>query len=416
MGFSQKDITPNGSVQTIGFGRSDEWSKGVLQPLIAQITVWKSNGGTCCLVAIDHIGFSTRHANFLRDEIGKLLSVARDKVMLCFSHTHAAPNESAAPAYFEFLCSQVKDGVADALSCMVPIRAAWGNASSDIGLNRRGDCEALDRRIGILKVCDANDDSLKLILLRLTAHNNVLKADNYLISPDYFGTVRDVLRAEYGCPVMVTQGASGNVAPRYYKADHMPPDACEGRSIRSDTALRDMAQSIQRDVAPVIETMRPRNIHSLVMYARQVSFISDVPTYDRALEVAEEARQRCGIDGTAWLKEVRRLLQAGTKEQKEEIEVQYFALDEGCLCGVAHEIMCEFALRASELLHNDFFYFGGYTNGCAGYFPTEEEFDQGGYEVYWSMLIYFIYYGRVFPLRRESAGALIQFAVENSPV
>ena len=49
-----------------------------------------------------------------------------------------------------------------------------------------------------------------------------------------------------------------------------------------------------------------------------------------------------------------------------------------------------------------------------GYFPTEEEFDEGGYEIYWSMLLYYRYHGRVFPLRRNSAVELINFVVENA--
>ena len=414
MGFSQKNITPSNSIQTVGFGRTDEWSKGILQPLYAQITIWESDNGICCLAAIDHIGFSKQHADFLRDEIGNLLSVSREKVMLCFSHTHAAPNDSSAPEYFKFLCKQVKSGVSEAIRDLTPVYVAWGNAYTDIGVNRRSSCEALDRRIGILKICDAKEGALKLILLRLTVHNNVLKADNYLISPDFFGTVRDELQSQYGCPVMVTQGASGNVAPKYFKSKILPPDANDSRFIRSDAALTEMAQTVLQETEPVIASLIPRNLESISMYSEKITLFSDVPSYDRALAIAKEAAKACGIDGTAWLMEVERLLQNQITVQEEEIEVQYFFLDTFCLCGVANEIMCEFALRISEMLQNEYFYFGGYTNGCTGYFPTEEEFDKGGYEVYWSMLFYFRYHGRVFPLQRNSAAELIRFAADNA--
>jgi hypothetical protein len=249
----------------------------------------------------------------------------------------------------------------------------------------------------------------------LTAHNNVLKADNYLISPDYFGTVRDTLSKEFGCPIMVTQGASGNIAPRYFKSAINPPDANDERFIRSDTALEDMAKAVLCDVKPVVLSLHPQKIDQLSMYSRQITLTSDVPPYLHAIEIADEARKYCGIDGTDWLKQVQHLLQNDIHQQTEAIEVQYFSLGNGCLCGVANEIMVEFALRVSEFLHNDFFYFGGYTNGCTGYFPTEEEFDKGGYEVYWSMLIYYVYHGRVFPLRRNSATELIRFVTENTP-
>jgi len=156
-------------------------------------------------------------------------------------------------------------------------------------------------------------------------------------------------------------------------------------------------------------------VENLNMYSVYEKFDADVPTGKRAAEIAAEAKNEANIDGTSWLAEVRRLLQNGVKKQADTIELQYFSINDGCLCGVPNEIMCEFALRASEKLHSDTFYLGGYTNGCTGYFPTEEEYDKGGYEVYWSMLIYYIYHGRVSPLNRESAAKLIEAAVKNAP-
>jgi hypothetical protein len=414
-GFAETDITPSAPINTVGFGREDEMSRGILHPLSAQAVVWQLGEERCCVAAIDHIGFSKRHANALRDEIGKILNLPREKVMLCFSHCHSAPNESASPKYYRFVCDRIKNAAARALQNMVPVNAAWDNAFTDIGLNRRKGCDALDRRIGILKICDSTSGELKLLLLRLTAHNNVLKADNYLISPDYFGAVRDALSKGFGYPVMVTQGAAGNVAPRYFKSAINPPDAADERFIRSDTALENMAKTVLHDVKPVVASLHPQKIDRLSMYSRQITLAADVPPYPRAMEIADEARQYCGIDGTGWLEQVQHLLQNGIHQQTEDVEVQYFSLGNGCLCGVANEVMVEFALRVSKLLHDDFFYFGGYTNGCTGYFPTEEEFDKGGYEVYWSMLIYYVYHGRVFPLRRDSASELIRFVAENAP-
>ena len=49
-----------------------------------------------------------------------------------------------------------------------------------------------------------------------------------------------------------------------------------------------------------------------------------------------------------------------------------------------------------------------YTNGCDGYLPTSSEYDRGGYEVLHSYLLYYIYYGVVMPLNRDSADILIK--------
>ena len=80
-----------------------------------------------------------------------------------------------------------------------------------------------------------------------------------------------------------------------------------------------------------------------------------------------------------WQKK-QKLIHTKVEKQIENIEIQYFVLN----------------------------------NGCTGYFPTEDEFDEGGYEVYWSMLIYYIYHKRVFPLNRNSATILIEIVVQNA--
>lgn len=415
-GFAEADITPDAPVETIGFGRADEISRGVLGPLMAQVSVWKFAGEACCLAAIDHIGFSREHADALRVEIADILHTSKDRVMLCFSHTHSAPNDSAEPGWYQSASEKILACVRRAAGGMAPVTAAWGNAHADIGVNRRADCEGLDRRIGILKVADADTGELKLLLLRLTAHANALKADNYRISPDYFGAVRDLLHEKYACAVMLTQGASGNVAPKYFQSRITPVDASDpNRFVRSDTALDDLAGEVFRAVDRVLGGIRPREVGRLKMYTAHQALDAFVPSYERALEIAAEARREAGIDGAAWLGEVQRLLDNGITRQTEQVELQYFCVNDGCLCGVPNEIMCEFALRAAQSLHSDAFYLGGYTNGCAGYFPTEEEYDRGGYEVYWSMLIYYVYHGRVSPLTRDSASRLIETAVLHAP-
>lgn len=413
MGVAERDITPAVPIETIGFGRADNMARGILHKLSAQAAVFKSGASWGCLITIDHIGFLRRHADDLRTEIGQILSIDKEKVMLCFSHCHSSPNESAAPQYKRFVCEQVKDAAICASKNMAPVKAAWGNAYTEIGVNRRKDCSALDRRIGILKICDADDGEPSLLILRLTAHTNVLKEDNYMISPDFFGAVRDVFAEKYGCPIMVTQGAAGNVAPKYFDSAVNPPDANDQRFIRTKKALERMAQTVLNDAGPVIGSLCPKEIYGFSMYAREIALAADVPPYPQALKIADDAKRYCGIDGTGWLAEVRALNERNIRRQTEMVEAQYFVLNEGCFCGVPHEIMVELALDTSRMLKNEFFYFGGYTNGCAGYLPTEEAFDEGGYEVYWSMLFYYMYYGRVFPLQRDSASKLTRFVAEH---
>ena len=410
-GFSETEITPHTPIQTIGFG-VQEPATGVERALMAQATVWRLGKTICAMIAIDHIGFAIDHARSLRTRIADWIDAGLEQVMLCFSHTHAAPNDSAEPEYSEWVDERVLDAVRRAMNGMLPARAAWGCADVEIGVNRRVGA-LLDRRAGILKVVDAKTGANAFALLRLTAHGNALKADNRLISPDWIGAARDWISKKLHCPAMIAQGASGNVAPKYFCSKLNPPDADDtsGRFVRTNDALSEMARAVWKGVGRVFDGIQAREVRTLRMHSARKALLARVPEMPRAREIAEEAHRAAGIDGARWLREVARLNAEGVKEQYETVEMQFFQLDEGALIGVANEIMCELALEVAEKAGETVF-LGGYTNGSAGYLPTAEEYDRGGYEVFWSMLEYFMYYPRVMPLERDSAETIVEMALE----
>ena len=410
-GFSETEITPHTPIQTIGFG-VQEPATGVERALMTQATVWRLGETICAVIAIDHIGFAIDHARCLRTRIADLIGAGLEQVMLCFSHTHAAPNDSAEPEYSEWVDERVLDAVRRAMNGMLPVRAAWGCADVEIGVNRRMGA-ALDRRAGILKVVDAKTGANAFALLRLTAHGNALKADNRLISPDWIGAARDWISKKLHCPVMIAQGASGNVAPKYFCSKLNPPDADDtsGRFVRTNDALSEMARAVWKGVGRVFDGIQAREVRTLRMHSARKALLARVPEMPRAREIAEEAHRAAEIDGARWLREVARLNAEGVKEQYETVEMQFFQLDEGALIGVTNEIMCELALEVAKKAGKTVF-LGGYTNGSAGYLPTAEEYDRGGYEVFWSMLEYFMYYPRVMPLERDSAETIVEMALE----
>ena len=177
--------------------------------------------------------------------------------------------------------------------------------------------------------------------------------------------------------------------------------------IRSNTALEDLADIVCEKVTQRMKEVDVTGDLIAKMYSESISLHSNVPSFDEAERIALEAKHYCGIDGTEWLQEIHRLHKAGISKQEDKCEIQYFNIGRWCMCGVPYELMVEFALEPVQKLRDEFFYVNGYTNGCLSYFPTEEEYELGGYEVYWSLLIYFKYFNRVFPLEKESASKLI---------
>lgn len=413
LGYAETDITPDTPCELVGFNRKDGISKGVLASLFAQVSVWESDERGC-LITIDSLGFKKDLADALRIMVGSFIGIPKEKVMLCFSHTHAAPNVVTTPGYFEIICKKILSALSIAMRNMEAVQIGYMNADVAIGVNRRDENADIDKRAGVLKVCGRSDGQIKLLCVRVTAHCNVLKSDNLLISSDYFGDIRELLKKEYDCPVMVLQGSAGNVAPKYFNSANTPVDAKGEKYIRTHTALLDMAKEVAEKITQSVCSLATKDVTDFKMYSKELTLRAPVPSSQKAEAISEEAK-KCGIDGKAWLKEVERLHDIGLQWQQEKAEVQYFSLDDFCLCGVPYEMMTEFALDAIKKTNNPFFYVNGYTNGCSSYFPTEEEYDRGGYEVYYSMLLYYKYHNRVFPFERESAEKMLAFIIDNAP-
>ena len=122
LGYAQADITPTEPMELVGFYRPDNVSKGVERPLLAQVSVWEDKE-RCCLITVDSLGFMKDMTDLLRERVGEVLGVSKDKVMVCFSHTHAAPNADSEKQYFEMICEKVL-GAAQLTSVQEWVRAS----------------------------------------------------------------------------------------------------------------------------------------------------------------------------------------------------------------------------------------------------------------------------------------------------
>lgn len=396
--YAQADITPDYPVDLVGFGRADSIGRGVLSPLYAQALVLRHGGEAFCLLTIDNIGLSVQDAALFRHEIATLLACDPTHVMVFCSHSHATPNtDAAAPNGLRYLREALGKTVAAiraALPHAVPVKAGWGHTHAEIGENRREGCTANDTRIGLLRLAHAETDAPVAVILRATAHGNTLTEENLLISSDYFGAARETLSAALGCPVMITQGAAGNIRP---VKQGSPEALAEVAGRLSDAALR-----IGAPVAPITR---------LQMRSQASTFYSDIPSSTEAEQIASRAMETCGMDGAAWLTECQRLRDMGITEQPAEIEISFFQLNDGCFCGVPHEIFVESALAIARETSQVVF-FGGYTNGFSGYLPTCEEWHKGGYETLYSYLLYYPYFGRMMPLRADTLDGIVGQVIE----
>ena len=202
--------------------------------------------------------------------------------------------------------------------------------------------EQMDGRLGILKLAARDAKEPEVLLIRVTAHANVLSGDNYFISADYMGAARKRLEEAYGCPVMMVQGAAGDIRPRYHQDNmeyveiHCWEMARKGFSQeyrqkyvpQSRRALEQMAEDMFRSVDAVYASLVLMPLERVEIRSSFCQFAADVPDMERAEEIAEEAEREGEIDGRMWLKEVKRLLDEGIQKQYADIEIQYLFVNQ----------------------------------------------------------------------------------------
>lgn len=399
--FSQIDITPDYPVELIGGYREDSQARGILHRLYAQILLFEFGDERSCLIAIDSLGLTTKLSDELRSLIAQTLGIPVSRIMLNYSHTHSAPAPLSplnGQKYFTQLCSGVVEAAQQALLLLQPCLIGWAVTESELAENRREGCSLVDRRFGAIQIVNEANSSPIALVIRVNAHANILMRDNNL-SSDYFGMTRDKLSDEFGCPAMLLQGASGNLKPTGV-------DTLSGGTLQD---VERISQLILQDARRL--QFKPGAVERLKMYSKEIEFYSDVPSKEQALQIANEARNCFGIDGAGWLDECERLRLAGIENQVQSTEIQFFFLNEGCICGLPDEIFCEISLEASLSVESGLLFLNGYTNGCTGYLSHLEEWEKGGYETLYSYLMYYPFHGHVMPFQKDTAQRIVELVV-----
>ncbi|EHP3501267.1 UNVERIFIED_CONTAM: hypothetical protein KO644_005094, partial [Escherichia coli] len=232
----------------------------------------------------------------------------------------------------------------------------------------------VDKRIGMLAIRDAETKELSGVLVFCTAHPNVLKGDSDVLSADYPGMTREILEKIVNCPVIIVQGAAGNVNAKYRG---------------SSEALKQMAYILSGHIL----TMLPAVTYSPILNLRTVSStvqmkLNDIPEIDEIRSMARLAEKQWGVNTEEWLTIVLEKYRQGIRRLSIDLEVQLFQVNDGMFSGIPMEPFSETALEMKESLQNELAFFGGYMNGYLGYLPTKDEYAYGGYEVELSPIVY----------------------------
>jgi hypothetical protein len=409
-GFATIDITPPVGIPLHGYHRPGP-STDILDRLFATALVIEHQGTTAVLLSIEHIGMLVAHAERLRADIAQDLDIPPTAVMLTFTHTHSGPDDTSselARAYQQVLAANLRYVVRKAYERMEWAAVQWGLTRVDIGINRReigpeglavighNPDAPVDRRLALMRLVGRETDEVLGLMVHCTAHGNVLRGDNNLISGDFPGWVRRRLSEEMGCPVMVVIGAAGDVNPRW-------------RSSLDDLERTAAAVSLAVHAFPDERYITGPERLSIEVERIQTRMI-ELPPPEVAQELARTASQAWDVPSAAWLEKVQTLYQQGKRELPLAFDLQVLRLGAGVMGGVPLEPFSAAALAVQAKL-GELAFLNGYTNGLIGYLPTAEQYQYGGYEVEWMPVVYGPATGLLMPAHQSTAGQVIEALV-----
>lgn len=389
VGVYKVDITPPLGIEFIGYHRPTGITN-VDERIYATAFVFESNKSKTIFISIDNIGMLIEDTSRIREQIAIELNIPYEEISVVYTHTHSGPatvsNSEIVNAYKTILVKNVVKAAINANDNVQPSEVGWNVTMGDIGVNRRevtteGRVEMgtnengiVDKRIGILAIRNQTTQRLSGAVVFCTAHPNVLKSDSDILSADYPGLTREILEQTLKCPVIIVQGAAGNVNAKYRG---------------SMEAIKQMAYAISGNVLTMMPAVTFKAISKLKTISTKLKMnLKEIPEPNEIKRMALVTKERWGVNTNSWLTAMLDKYNQQRKDLSIDMEIQLFQINEGSFSGIPMEPFSESALEVQEKLNNKLAFFGGYINGYLGYLPTKEAYPYGGYEVELNPVVY----------------------------
>lgn len=413
VGVCKVDITPPIGIDFVGYHR-ETGINNIEERIYGTVFVFEKGEMKTVFISIDNIGMLVEDTNMIRERVASELHVPFERITVVYTHTHSGPetvgDDPLVQSYKTILVNNVVQGAVTANKNLKRCEVGWGVTTGGIGVNRRertSDGRAkmginiegvVDKRIGMLAIRDAETKELSGIIVFCTAHPNVLKGDSDVLSADYPGMAREILERIVNCPIIIVQGAAGNVNAKY-------------RGSRE--ALTQMAYMLSGHVL----TMLPTVTYNPIVTVRTISStmqmkLKDIPEIDEIRSMGQLAEKQWGVNTDEWLTIVLEKYKQGMRQLSIDLEVQLFQVNDGMFSGIPMEPFSEMSLEVKERLQNELAFFGGYMNGYIGYLPTTEEFVYGGYEVELNPIVYGVTTNLLMPPEENTAELVVKRVME----
>jgi len=402
-GFAEIDVTPPVGTHKIGWLK-DIVSDHVLDQLFARACVLESAGTRIGFIQLDTLFVDAADVAEIRRRISAQHGLPGENVMVAATHNHAGPAVADAgdvrrdEAYVRTLVESVVSVFGQALEGTRPAEFGFARRFEfDVGHNRRvlmrdgtvrthgtfADPNALclegpiDPEVAVLGVRAAGEAPNRHSGNLETSGELLGALVNYACHPTHHGPdgaltagYPGVLAAEMkkrGCPVtMFLLGAAGNIA--------CADPARGGEGMPMQQAGRKLADH----VAAALSEMEFTDRVELGARSRTLQLPFRRPTPEQIAGTARGAQRF--VDPAIYERIIPAQAERIRRLKTQPSEVQVLSINDVAFASIGGEYFAEFGLRIKQACWPRRALVVTCANGRAGYIPTKEAFDRGGYE------------------------------------
>lgn len=311
------------------------------------------------------------------------------------SHTHSAPpltrweavaDEHFDPQYADFVVREAAAVVGDALSRMAPARLRYAQATSAVGINRRGSRDGrvgliprpegvVDRRVQLVVAENKEDGNLIGVAVKYACHP--VTVVNTGIGSDYPGYMRQFVENRHpGAVAVFLQGCGADV--NSLRPNEEMTGWVRGSPETAEEFGRELADTVDRALdEPGTPITGPIEFEYAVV---------NLPMEKVAAEKYEDTAQRNDPFAGQWGKMYAEKVRRGDEiPETWPYRIQAFRLGSGqspfTLVALDGEVFTEYGLNLERMLRPAPTIVLGYTNGVVSYLFTAAAIAEGGYEL-----------------------------------
>ena len=433
-GVGRTDITPPVGSAHAGWGtQTHQVSDGNDMPLHVTAVALSDGDLTVAIVDIDILVLRNAQDAEMRTVIADRTGLDPDNIRISYSHTHSALNtysdllsEGAefVNQWLEELPVKAATAVAGAVGMMVPVVPSFGRGECDININRRPadsrgnlftgrDWEGfVDHSVGVVGLDDLEGDPVAT-LVDYACHPTIMGHENRWVTPDFPGPMRRVVEQTVGGTCLFLQGAAGNQGPvdgftgdlRVYRkaGAKLGAEASKVRLAsdpfeRKERLVEILASGADLGIYEDEPISEPNDTLAVSwvdveLPARDVPSIAEAQAeFDRLAQELERIQASGAGEsdvGSAVSRAKRANVALNVSRNSEgfrkgdviPVRVQAIRIGNAVLVTMPVEPFAELGAQIKERSVATNTVFSGFSNGHYAYLPTDEAYEEGGYEV-----------------------------------